>query len=274
MLQLDATPIPSVEGRPAITRGVALNAVTVAMYDDTAVDKAVRRPQIRPARRRCWPAADRNDSTSGTTVTARGASWRRSRRSGAWTPSNGLRSTGRCQCDDVQRGGATVRPSHNRRLLLHVLSDVDRSASRDHRCRCWTGPGLRADWWYASTAATRLRPMAEMLEDSHLIVVDRPAHGRRGVLAVRRRPRRRLPRRPRAACRHGDRLHNGIADQQRSVRLCRDARTSLRHPRREAARSPTCTRSNHGRRRRVMVRRRVTEVAHRNLASTSALASL
>jgi pimeloyl-ACP methyl ester carboxylesterase len=34
MLQLDATPIPSIEGRPEITRGVALNAVAQAMYGD------------------------------------------------------------------------------------------------------------------------------------------------------------------------------------------------------------------------------------------------
>jgi pimeloyl-ACP methyl ester carboxylesterase len=34
MLQLDADPIPSIDGRPSVTRGVALNAVAQAMYGD------------------------------------------------------------------------------------------------------------------------------------------------------------------------------------------------------------------------------------------------
>ena len=56
MLQLDATPIPSVEGRPDITRGVALIAVAQAMYGDDLWPELSARPQFRPERRRRRPA--------------------------------------------------------------------------------------------------------------------------------------------------------------------------------------------------------------------------
>ena len=56
MLQLDATPIPSIEGQARHHPGVALIAVAQAMYGDDLWPELSARPQFRPARQRCRPA--------------------------------------------------------------------------------------------------------------------------------------------------------------------------------------------------------------------------
>ena len=72
MLKLDADPIPSIDGRPEVTRGVALTAVVEAMYDDAVWPNCPGlsvppRVAAEPAYWNCTTA------TSGTTVTAPGA---------------------------------------------------------------------------------------------------------------------------------------------------------------------------------------------------------
>ncbi len=79
MLKLDEKPIPSATGRPAVTRGVALQAVAEAMYD-TPIGPCSRPPSPPPSRATA-PACSRS-TTATTSVgwTARGAtSSRRSR---------------------------------------------------------------------------------------------------------------------------------------------------------------------------------------------------
>ena len=81
MLKLDAKPIPSATGRPAVTRGVALQAVAEAMYSTTPTAGPCSRPRSPPPSKATATACSR--STTATTSagrTARGAtSWRRSR---------------------------------------------------------------------------------------------------------------------------------------------------------------------------------------------------
>ena len=201
MLQLDETPIPSVEGRPDITRGVALPLSAQAMYS-TRCGLAVPRPQCCPARprRRLLRVTT---CISGTTVTARGPTPR-----GIPDDSlHGLRRTahsrtGRCHRAKFTDVAPRLLPTHNRQLLLHVLPGVDRSASRDHRSRCRTDPALRYGWQHC-TPLQGTRAMADTLEDGHLIVVEAISTGCLERVAVCRRAHHRLPRRPRPARRRG-----------------------------------------------------------------------
>ena len=181
MLQLDATPIPSVEGRPEITRGVALTAVAQAMYGDDL-----------------WPELS---SALSSAQSGRGAGLLRLYDSyfgynGDGTWGNSLEAFQTIHCMDiderlsVEQDDATApmftevaparRPWQDRQLLLHVLPRVNRSASRHHRSRCRSDPALRYDRQRRHTA-TGHTPMADTTEDSHLIVVDAISAGCLGV---------------------------------------------------------------------------------------------
>ena len=183
MLRLDAAPIPSVEGRPSVTRGVALNAVAQAMYGDSQ-----------------WPelsvpsaAAQRGDGagccgcmtrTSGTTVTARGAtSWRLSRPSAAWISTERLSVAE----DDATvpmftRGGTPLRPAWLRRRATSARSSLRRPIRVIEITGDGAGPilvcGATGD---TATPLQGTRAMADALEDSYLIVVDAISNGCSGV---------------------------------------------------------------------------------------------
>ena len=112
MLQLDARPIPSVEGRPDITRGVALNAVAQAMYGDAL-----------------WPelsgALSSAQSGNGAGLLALYDSYFGYNGDGTWgneleafqtiycmdTDQRLSVERGRCHCADVHRGGTPLRPA-------------------------------------------------------------------------------------------------------------------------------------------------------------------
>ena len=130
MLQLDATPIPSIEGRPDVTRGVALYRRRPGDVRRRIVARAVPRPQCRPARRRRRPAP-------AVRLVLRLPSRRHvGQRSGGLPDDRlhghrrtALRRRGRCHRADVQGGGTPLCSEHHRQLLLHVLPRVNRSAS-------------------------------------------------------------------------------------------------------------------------------------------------
>ena len=171
MLELDANPIPSIDGRPEITRGVALTAVAEAMYDDAS-----------------WPELSRALSSaqrgSGAGLLALYDSYFGYDGEGTW--GNELEAFQTIHCMDsavrlrsrrtTPRPRCSTRwhragPAHNRRLLLHVLPRVGRSASEI------TGAGvgtilLCGATLDASTPLEGTRAMADTFDDSHLIVVD------------------------------------------------------------------------------------------------------
>ena len=82
------------------------------------------------------------------------------------------------------------------------------------------------------------RAMAEALEDSHLVVVDANTTRMFRSVAMRRRPLRRLPHRPRPTCRRGDRLPPGIASRTSARRTPPTQSTSFVHHRRPELPSP------------------------------------
>ena len=134
MLKLDAKPIPSVEGRPAVTRGVALQGVAEAMYSDTSW----------PALSQALADAQQGDGAGllalyDSYYQYNGVDW-----------GNELEAFQTITCMDtverltveeddadgaaVQRGRAALRAGHDGQLLLHVLPGVDRSSCRHHGC--------------------------------------------------------------------------------------------------------------------------------------------
>ena len=139
-------------------------------------------PAVRGARRRaggrrvpgCSPSTT---ATTSASPTARGAtSWRRSRRSRAWTtpsapPSRRTTPTAPQFIEVAPR----FMPNTTGTLLLHVLPALDRPAGRDHGSRRRPDRRDRHDGDPA-TPLSSTRAMADTLEDGRLVVVDADQH--------------------------------------------------------------------------------------------------
>ncbi len=177
-------PIPSIEGRPEITRGVALQAVAEAMYDDSTW----------PALSRALTSAQRGDGAallrmyddyySVQRVTARGAtSWKRSRRSTAWTTTYGVpwrRTMPRPRCSrrwhpDSPRTPRAPTSARSSPRPTDPLIEVT-GAGAGPIVLCGTTGN-------ASTPLEGTRAMADALEDGRLIVVDTVASACAGASA-------------------------------------------------------------------------------------------
>jgi pimeloyl-ACP methyl ester carboxylesterase len=172
MLQLDATPIPSVEGRPEITRGVALNAVAQAMYGDDL-----------------WPELSRALSSAQS---GRGAGLLRLYDSyfgynGDGTWGNSLEAFQTIHCMDIDERLSVEEDDAAAPLFTEVAPRFAPGTTGSYFCTFFpasTDPRLEITAAGAGpillcgttgNAATPLqgtRAMADTLEDSHLIVVD------------------------------------------------------------------------------------------------------
>ena len=176
MLKIDEKPLPSNDGRPSVTRGVALQAVAEAMYSDQLWDTLEDGARPGLARRRFGPARPlrlvlpapgrRHVGQLAGGVPDDPCAW--TRRSAS--PSR--RTTPSPQSSTRSRHAL---PRDHRDLLLHVLPRLDRSADRDHGAGA--GPivvcGTTGD---PSTPLQSTRNMAETLEDARLIIIDADQH--------------------------------------------------------------------------------------------------
>ena len=178
MLELDANPIPSIEGRPEITRGVALTAVAQAMYGDS----------LWPDLSRALDSAQRGNGTAllrlydeyfGYNVDG---TWGNELEAFQTIVLHGLRRAtlgrrGRCHGADVHRDRHRAWPRTppvptSARSSLRRPNRASRSPVPAPARSCSAAPPVDA-----STPLEGTRAMAESLEDGHLIVVDAVSSG-------------------------------------------------------------------------------------------------
>jgi hypothetical protein len=177
MLKLDASPIPSIEGRPQITRGVALQAVAQAMYGDTLWSELSA----------ALSSAQRGD---GARLLRLYDSYYSHNGNGTWGNELEAFQTITCVDTDERRSVAeedATAPMFSAlapRFAPHTTGDYFCTffpASTDPRTSI-TGAGAGPIMLCGTTgnAATPLqgtRAMADTLEDGHLIVADAISSG-------------------------------------------------------------------------------------------------
>ena len=172
MLELDATPIPSVEGRPDVTRGVALTAVAQAMYDDDGCG-----PNFR-----ALSAAQRGD---GAGLLRLHDAYFAYNGDGTW--GNALEAFQTISCMDTDERLSVEDDDATAPMFNEVAPRFAPHTTGSYFCTFFPEPtdprieitvadagpivlcGATGD---ASTPLQGTRAMAEALEDSHLIVVD------------------------------------------------------------------------------------------------------
>jgi pimeloyl-ACP methyl ester carboxylesterase len=172
MLELDARPIPSIEGRPEITRGVALTAVAQAMYDDS----------LWPELSRALTSAQRGD---GAGLLRLYDDYFGYNGDGTW--GNHLEAFQTISCMDVAERRSVDEDDATAPMYTEVAPRFAPNTTGAYFCTFFpaatdplmeiTGAGagpivLCGTTGNASTPLEGTRAMADSLEDSRLIVVD------------------------------------------------------------------------------------------------------
>jgi len=181
MLQLDATPIPSVEGRPDVTRGVALTAAALAMYDDG----------LWPELSRALSAAQRGDGAGLLDLYDAYFGY-----NGDGTWGNASEAFQTISCMDTDERLSVEDDDATAPMFNEVAPRFAPNTTGGYFCTFFPEPtdprieitgadagpivlcGATGD---ASTPLQGTRAMAEALEDSYLIVVDAINSGCWGV---------------------------------------------------------------------------------------------
>jgi pimeloyl-ACP methyl ester carboxylesterase len=172
MLELDANPIPTMEGRPEVTRGVALTAVAQAMYDDSTW----------PELSRALAAAQDGD---GTALLRLYDDYFQRNPDGTWGNELEAFQTIYCMNTDVRR--SVNEDDATASMLSEVAPRFSPHTTGAYFCTFFpsptdplieitgTGAGpivLCGTTGNASTPVEGTRAMADTLEDGRLIVVD------------------------------------------------------------------------------------------------------
>ena len=177
MLELDANPIPSIEGRPEITRGVALTAVAQAMYGDSL-----------------WPdlsrALDSAQRGNGTALLRLYDEYFGYNVDGTW--GNELEAFQTIACMDSVERPSVDEDDATAPMFTEIAPRMAPHTTGAYFCTFFpaaaeprieiTGAGagpivLCGTTVDASTPLEGTRAMAESLEDGHLIVVDAVSSG-------------------------------------------------------------------------------------------------